>query len=389
MEQTMETNCGTANHWPDNSSTATKTNYTAMETEYAISATFATSTGQMGHVDTKDFTPLNGTIHPVFEHGSWSNLSTQDYALLEPVIQLATVLLLEPCIFAFFNGQYGPNLKPLDNPAAAKALGQDLFWFEPNNAHMLPAFRAMLNMKDRVTWQFGDPDHKSWATTEGYAPPNARRDPVTHNPSYTTINSVITLRKEFLHVLQGRIDPGLAPRVGMECRPYDKQAAKMRSHLFMAVVMLHELCHAFENSTRERLPDWDRYADELIRNGANRAVEAFYRDYRIAEHGFAFEQYVFGGVLEVLGTGDCEVSHGLGTTTFPGIATQVGVSIKPKGDSADRLYGCKMNEVHRLFDRTWWDLNIQRFGIDAFRFDRTHDVWAQMIYGDAGIYKLV
>lgn len=74
------------------------------------------------------------------------------------------------------------------------------------------------------------------------------------------------------------------------------------------------------------------------------------------------------------------VPYGLGTMTFPGIL-HLGDRRPFKGAKADRLYGIKMGQLCRFFNTKFWDHQVYRYDLEAFKFDRTHDMWARVNKG--------
>lgn len=335
----------------------------------------------------QDFTGGGRYIHPVFFQQNWTNLQPGDWDLLQPAIKLATAFLDDPGVVTFFNGMFPKNLKPLQDALSVVSAQQPLHTFEPNWRDLHVAHKVLAQMGPFIKWRI-DNTGTDWAYTDAvtWLPANKIVDALG-NTTYTTTGSEITITERFRDVLNGKTDPSQYQRVQAELTPYDLYAAKSRSTFFLTVTLLHELVHAWGNFVLDRYPDYPTFERNIVNyTNIKRIVEPFFRDGRITEPGHAFEDWIFGGTLELVGKPDLPAAaYGLSTRPFPGQISTLGLS-RADPTTTERLYACKMADLHRFFQPTFWVNAVSRFGHAAFAFDRSHAMWAELKPGDASIY---
>lgn len=143
----------------------------------------------------------------------------------------------------------------------------------------------------------------------------------------------------------------------------------------MAMVLVHELCHAMYICGHSK--------QALVRSG-KRYVEPFYGDQRIAELGTAWESTVFRGTIQSAGAeNDPAFPYGVARYDWPGLnragyAPGPNPRVRRDGDGERRSparYGVKWGSqylikskwIQGFFTRRFWDVEVERYGLSAFR----------------------
>lgn len=147
---------------------------------------------------------------------------------------------------------------------------------------------------------------------------------------------------------------------------HDYAAAFTRSMVYMATSLLREFTHAVHKAMQTRTNG--------CYGGAIYPGEMFWRDDRIAEHGWAFTQYVFGAGFTPLGRNPLSYTlpYGLGLVRFPsamnvgtarGSAARWGITHSPRGIVDVEFYA-------KLMRKRFWAVDVARgSGGEAFKVD--------------------
>lgn len=106
-----------------------------------------------------------------------------------------------------------------------------------------------------------------------------------------TVSADVCIRPEFLEVFRQVIHASQFAKA----ENFDNAAAYCRTTNFFAHSLLHEVCHVLHGAAVPKI-DHPTIPGEKVM-----APEPFYRDDRLAELGWAFEQAVFGGGIAPLG----------------------------------------------------------------------------------------
>lgn len=146
-------------------------------------------------------------------------------------------------------------------------------------------------------------------------------------------------------------------------------SAKVRTILFLAVTLVHEMCHAMYTCNYPVDP-----------NGtAPRLTEPFYGNQRLAELGNAWESHVFRGSIEPLGAGtEPSLPFGLVCDSWPGLGRHGVQHYHPEPNSPAKYavegashFAIPNRYVQRYFTERFWDVLVPRFGMRVFRPRKT------------------
>lgn len=148
-----------------------------------------------------------------------------------------------------------------------------------------------------------------------------------------------------------------------------------RISLMFAVNLCHEFAHAVF-MFREPLPLM--HSGHRQPPGVTNEIEPFINNDRLPELGQAWESIIFGGHLSSLG-GREDCKYGVGLTKWPSSETAHGINpitravvpVARVGDYEPKwetLYVVPMDFVEKLFNKTYWKVDVKEKGTDALRF---------------------
>jgi len=275
-----------------------------------------------------DLGNLDNKIHPIFSYENFTYVSDNDYSKLLPSLRLASLLLTEPCLLTFWHdlffttinedGEYLKTLRPLtkievQRTNLALLLMSGSVKFRPMKEGETPAnaIGATVASDDaEETW------HLSW-------------------PSWSGASSTITYLES--HFSEAATDTA---------------ATRLQKRFRRAAVLLHELAHG---------------VSFVVRGAA--AAEPYYGDAPVAEAGFAWEAFAFGGVLrDYRGAG---VVPGTLFTLLAGWPnTCCGLDMAARSASIPRTvvaWKVPVAFVRRLFCRAFWAEEVKESGRATFR----------------------
>jgi hypothetical protein len=176
---------------------------------------------------------------------------------------------------------------------------------------------------------------------------------------------------QFLQVLQRNLQ---ASQNSMPWTPGSHdESAVLRTQFALAVTLVHEVMHALwiiTNHTKEELSPIPPHYPQWVKR-----KEPFFRDGRMNEKGACWEDYVFGGMLHMLGkpTGAI-MPYGISSVPFPGFSRNYPSSIdreNPRkwGIEWQTEYPIEMQHVRDKFTSEMWD-EVHRYGIKRLRRKR-------------------
>ncbi|GAB7350090.1 hypothetical protein MBLNU459_g0757t1 [Dothideomycetes sp. NU459] len=318
-----------------------------------------------------DLSP-NDPIHPCFRWQNWRNpagnaLSIPNYYVLRPVLLLASHILTEPGVLSFFHGLWQRPQKELrvSDSVSAKFGHQTLYWFDAAKfddnvlKHMEYVWNVLLSLSNYITFEFIDglmPNFMAHTLMQTSMPGIS-------NDQHTS-PSKIQVASEYLHVL--RLQTPASAFFNRFQQPYNPamidHAARIRTYFQMAVVLVHELAHAFTIAT------WQR---PLVLYNGLYAAEPFFRDQRASEVGNALESFAFDGRYHPTGMGNAlhpACPFGLMLEETPGIGNhreQLGSAFK-HGVYKMAAYMVPLSFTEEFFKSEWWNTAVARYGHYAF-----------------------
>lgn len=203
--------------------------------------------------------------HPVLRERCWSAdlITPRDYRAIKPALTLASCLLSEPIVLAFYTGLL-EGVRTLDRPDVIEKYNNDPA--NGKNLDRLFHFGAQLGPYDRETltrtWRklYEMQKHVQW----GFKQFSANDDGVTDGETLsgegdgfsegTTANSIITLNEDFLigiryvfelekrgYPVKVKVNEFWYLKTGTR---FDQVSADIRRQFYLAVTILHELTHA-------------------------------------------------------------------------------------------------------------------------------------------------
>lgn len=157
----------------------------------------------------------------------------------------------------------------------------------------------------------------------------------------------------------------------------DQYAADLRTRFYMAMIMLHEIGHAFHNAFNP--------------TGHIQKHEPFMNDDRVAELGYALTKHLFGNVIQIAGANPehLGVPFGLYFFDWPnsdnrGDRKRERYSLAKAGVHTHTYYVLPMSYILKVLHPQFWTDEVMRYGtIASLRLPKLLGVRYQ--YGD---YKL-
>ncbi|KAK4971231.1 hypothetical protein LTR28_013391 [Elasticomyces elasticus] len=305
-------------------------------------------------------------IHPLLRYEQWIGLSVTDFTILLPALKLATRFLDEPSILPYYRGLlHGPRQR-IHAPVAERTYGRELQMFDTEYDQSKAADPLVgLRAQERQTQ-----DDNTWASIFDCVKSPGGRLPGINGDS--TMGSIIYLDSDYLTTIRPLWPGGDRATKAYTSAMYHKSAildecSLLRTYFHLAKTLVHELCHAMKRASTP-----NSFADPLV----GEPFEPFFRDYRIAELGNTWESIIFGGIIHPLGY-HVSAPHGLGIENWPGIlnANTRGGELE-RGSATKWRVGCgtrylvPMPWIHSLFTREFWDNEVVRFGLGAFKPER-------------------
>ncbi|KAF1347055.1 hypothetical protein BDV97DRAFT_423662 [Delphinella strobiligena] len=294
-------------------------------------------------------------IHPVFKPENWVQLAPEDYERISPALRLASSFLCEPSVLGFYQAIIRAPQRLHDSDAEA-LLKRKVYCIgtSPMLRQSLPVVaQIMVRMQHHVKWHFGNGNltGTAWMVTNY----DLNKDGL--HPNRRSMSSDVHIRPEFLEVFRQKIHVSQFAKA----ENFDNAAAYCRTANFFAHGLLHELYHALHSAAVPTM-------DHPTIPGAKAIVpEPFYRDDRLAELGWAFQQVVFGGGIAPLGWNPITPAapYGMSALRWPGGIGEPTIG-EPRASPArwNETYiteGILDVEWHRkFFTRKFWEVDAAR-----------------------------
>ncbi|KAA6415851.1 MAG: hypothetical protein FRX48_00569 [Lasallia pustulata] len=222
-------------------------------------------------------------IHVLLQRGNF-RCTDFEYAAVRRALCLASAFLFEPVASAFWYSLVFAPRRPVPHivktPRGGAREANDDPWFSfsalpfgPNEMVQLNMFWAQ--MQDAIIFEFIDDgmlpgDPFSAITHSERWVPKQRPGPLLDGGHRARMG----ISRRFIHLL-GPFHAGAPPH---------QRCYVLREDYILAVTILHELCHAVD----------------MVLEGSAEISEPFFEDMREAELGFAWEQTVLNGRIEVV-----------------------------------------------------------------------------------------
>ncbi|KAK5000429.1 hypothetical protein LTR66_000730 [Elasticomyces elasticus] len=306
-------------------------------------------------------------IHPLLRYEQWTGLSVTDFTILLPALRLATRFLDEPSILPYYRGLlHGPRRR-IHAPVAERTYGRKLQMFDTEYDQRKAedplvgltaqerqtqddnTWASMFDCVKSVRLQFGGLGLTpgAYATTRPGARSTTAYQPGARLPGIngnSTMGSIIYLDPDYMTTIRPLWPGGDRAMKAYTSAMYHKSAilddcSLLRTYFHVAKTLVHELCHAMKRASTP--------------NGI-----------------------IFGGIIHPLGY-HVSAPHGLGIENWPGIlnANTFGGELE-RGSATKWRVGCgtrylvPMRWIHSLFTREFWDNEVVRFGLGAFKPER-------------------
>ena len=298
---------------------------------------------QRGALDLEDCRPpsLDNQIHPIFDISRFDECPDHIYEQMEPALRLASKFLTEPVCCQFWV-TLAKGARVLDEDLSSR-LGREAFRIRRNvdlteenvssvvdliNSH---GRRRLVHFVFRSRPNVGIDDTQlgTQHTICDY------KVGLSEGPDGELCRSVITLHSD-LYIAAAKFAKLKYPDV----------AQKLRFSFLLAVLLVHELCHAI-HATHD--PPKRQMHDHLFGSRYSASTmsirEPFVLGQTEAEVGASWERQMFGGKIDTI-NGRLDGQYGLSITDWP----------FPVMDSERReLFAIPMSYMEKLFQRETWE----------------------------------
>lgn len=314
-------------------------------------------------------------IHPAFVRDRWALDHQDDWQFLEPVLRLASCYLNESSVLPFFSGLLergnDSTWRPLEGKAIEDKWKRKVWMFDALHGKdaatvtrlQTDTWKRLAAMRACVRWRFHELAGPYAITVFTNSAPDLA------GPK--TKASVIKVNRNYLRVLKGQTKSTEYVKTGN----FDQGAALLRTRMHMAMIVCHEFTHALLNAT------WAREDNEWAPTPSTTTTplpplpplppEPFFRDDRISELGWAFQQYAFGGLLRPIGnfhpnSADATFPYGFFLEHFPGAIKKDDEYMRkfqratPSqwGVTTRLRHGVHMNYVQKQFTKKFWNKTV-------------------------------
>ena len=269
-----------------------------------------------------DLGNLDNRIHPIFSYKNFTNISDNDYNKLLPSLRLASLLLTEPCLLTFWHDLFFSTINEDDEYLKTTRPLAMVEMQRTNLALLLTSGNIKFRPMEGAETQ---------ANAIGATESSPHAEEIWHLSwhSWSGTSSEITyLESHFSEA------------------PGDTSATRLQKRFRRAVLLLHEVAHA---------------ATFLVRGGA----EPYYGDAAVAEAGFEWEAFAFGGaVRDFCGAPGSALTLLVG---WPNVCC--GMDMAARGAAVPRTvvaWKVPVAFVQRLFARAFWAAEVKEAGRAAF-----------------------
>ncbi|KAG9851580.1 hypothetical protein KCU98_g5854, partial [Aureobasidium melanogenum] len=339
---------------------------------------------------------LQKRIHHVWRWQQWAGITPHQYSLMTPALLLASAILDDPVTLSYFYALAMPSDSMDTVSHATKGLTADCkvlkipdvlpdgeVWGTSLNVDLMAIY-----IRD---WGFDKNLEGAYGYTAKYKDSNGNY-PKGSKPN--TFSTYVRLQSSFMDILEyfeagqksdddrySRIFDDLQTMAGIPSThraPISHASAIYRTYFVLAQTLLHEFAHAFSLAYFER------------RETDNGPCDPWVPGNRANEQGFAFENYVFGGVVvpprlsiipmsAAFAEGLQSVAAPLGFQTSRqwdvwwcnGHMPPFAVMDQDRKDDEDwpddRLYPVPQAWTQWLFSDELWTDHIHRYGLQAVK----------------------
>ncbi|KZF22906.1 hypothetical protein L228DRAFT_261027 [Xylona heveae TC161] len=276
---------------------------------------------------------LTNDIHPLFSRENFL-VFDEKYQVLMPTLRLASRILTDMSSITFFHALiYGRN--DILGGGMTETYGRPCFTFNRQETPLTPlqfkdTFDTLENLASFVKFRTNPllTTMNSWGCTSGNAD---IVHPMGGLGSYIDINPIF-----LYHLGSGRLSV----------------SERLRIQLILAITLCHECTHAIGFAAYPRDPD------EI---GAA-IVEPFFENHRLAELGSAFEDFVFGGIIDPMAE-QTDCCYGLIIEGWPGnrvpVTREGAVPVPVRTDipvpAFSTRYLIPMTWVQAVHSTAFWD----------------------------------
>lgn len=283
-------------------------------------------------------------IHPLFHRSQWIYLSNEDFALLQPSLQLASKLLVSPRFLSFWHAllrsRHHVRTDGLRAMYGRHCDRIDLVDRELTHLEKVRLWEAFVNLTNFHRFRFVEEATlvDADATTDLVQSPGFF--PLTHS-------SISRISDRYLRLLRQYASGG-APTRGCIPSPTDwpTDASITRTSFHLAKNLVHELCHAFNNAV-------SAYDERHLQDETRIKIEPFFMDQRRCELGRAWESFVFGGHIDGIGDG-LNMQFGTSVTKWPHPFSQEGQERAPSRRPYMTSYAIPMAWIEALWTNDFW-----------------------------------
>lgn len=293
--------------------------------------------------------------HPIFQ------TLYDDYPTFDPVLRLASAVLESPASVAFiYTIMYGSREKLAD---LSQRLGQDCYNIRRCNETESVVRKLVFEALDKmhILWELADPQG-----TESYLMSTGSIDEeeiCITNGGRRGLASKITIRKGFLTELD-------------RLTAKDKDLPLLNLQFMIAKNLCHEIAHAVNYAV-----SFDAVSEPgsgtNTRSEESALYEPFYEDQRQAELGYAYENEVFGGVIQPytlltqaqLHKRHVEVPGSVPITSpeiplyvckWPSTASDPSWPERRHSKKSETTYCISMHFIYNIQQQSFWERNISR-----------------------------
>lgn len=291
---------------------------------------------------------LDNAIHPIFSAKnfvSMRNFEDTDYEVLRPSLRLASLLLEEPSLLPFWHAMFFGEEKEIVDPELEEKYGAKMFSYRRKDGELtaediIDTHEILLELSKIVRF--------------------VRVERQALEPAGAMCNAAQCRMPGKLTGCGARILYEDNYYQGLHCLETSEESHDFlfKARFDFAATMLHELVHAAQRAILGR-----------------RSYEHFFEDDVVAEAGFAWENFVFGGTLSraSLPTLEefaiCEVPH-----RHNGYEVDTDVlELPPERGVVSTLevhWPVRDEFVRRLFTKRFWAHTVKKQGAAAFRFPK-------------------
>ncbi|KAI4724771.1 hypothetical protein E4T49_07516 [Aureobasidium sp. EXF-10728] len=307
----------------------------------------------------------NNDIHPCFRRSNWKETSDAEYEYLKPVLRIVTEMMgMDSVLDLWF--ALGQPMKKLPQTQMLKDQKQKHRVYYTGRSTVSQRIYTESEMRGlqnyvKFSWTYDDVHGSTMAdiTKTGLRPGNHRH----------ACN--VEFDSHLLYIVSG----GTQLNASHYYPEASDASAYMRTQLFLANLILHELTHAwFKNVTTE-------------------SVETcpFRNDDRAGEEGFVLEAVINKNVILVDNEANFTVDtmpFGMAAFPWPGLECRIdrGLAVKAStakyGIESHTTYAVPMSYVRQFFLDDFWDNRVMRYGDGALRNYKAVGV-RQSLYGES------